>query len=129
MIFHIVVGIVSESAVRVAAAEVIMGVLTFFSAVAASSGLDGLRPSGSRSRQHSAAVAVDAERRRVARELHDVIGHHLAVIGLQARRFAADERSGSAARNIDELARLAAEDLRRMVRPPADREGDEPGPA
>jgi signal transduction histidine kinase len=84
----------------------------------------GFPPSWSRSRRGSEAgtfarLAVRRERARIARELHDIVSHHLAVIVVQAgagrvasagngdaaERFRSIRRSGDEA--LDEISRLA----------------------
>ncbi|MGN6131625.1 MAG: sensor histidine kinase, partial [Nocardioidaceae bacterium] len=63
------------------------------------------------------AAAYD-ERARVARELHDAVGHSLTVIALQAggaRRVAGDD-PGRAAATLDALAGVADEGLRELRR-------------
>lgn len=57
--------------------------------------------------------AVRRERTRIARELHDVLGHRLVVIGLYARMLPESVRAG--ARAIDGLARVAMQDVRQVV--------------
>lgn len=88
-------------------------------------------------REERAARAVTAERERIARELHDVVTHHVSVIVIQAgaalRAF--DRRPGdarSALEAIDDAGRRALADMRRLlgiVRPSAaDGEALEPMP-
>lgn len=78
-----------------------------------------------------AAQAVGDERRRIARELHDVVAHHVAVMGVLAtgaRRAAARERGGgggggqtgettveSALATIEETGRTALREMRRLL--------------
>lgn len=60
--------------------------------------------------------AVGRERRRIARELHDVIGHRLVVIMMMARRSENGEFAGTDyACAIDETARDAMVELRRVI--------------
>ena len=64
--------------------------------------------------------AVGTERVRIARELHDVVGHHVAVIGIQtaaARRTfeVAPERATTAMLQAEETARSASRDLRLLL--------------
>jgi len=61
--------------------------------------------------------AVEAERLRIARELHDVLGHHLTVINLQAeaalaRHTTRPELAGTALSTISAASRDALGDLR-----------------
>ncbi|MFB9236380.1 sensor histidine kinase [Plantactinospora siamensis] len=67
-----------------------------------------------------AEQAVADERRRIARELHDVVAHHVSVMGVLATgarrtlardRAAADEALGS----IEETGRTALRELRRLL--------------
>ncbi|MEU4426218.1 sensor histidine kinase [Actinoplanes sp. NPDC024001] len=64
--------------------------------------------------------AVIGERVRIARELHDVVAHHVSVMGIQASacRRALDKdpaRARSALTAIEEGARTAVDELRRML--------------
>ena len=67
-----------------------------------------------------AAQAVTDERQRIARELHDVVAHHVSVIGVLA---AAARRTGqrdpeatdSALASIEETSRSAMRELRRLL--------------
>lgn len=64
--------------------------------------------------------ALDEERLRVARELHDVVGHHLAVIGIHsgvARRMVGKdaEEATTAMLQVETSARGATLDLRRLL--------------
>ncbi len=84
-------------------------------------------------RAAAAREAVADDRVRIAREVHDVVGHALAGIALQARagrRLLERDpaRAGEALRTIDELATGALGDTRTavgLIRAPA---GDAPGP-
>lgn len=75
-------------------------------------------------------AAVAEERRRIARELHDVVSHHVTVMTVQAQGAAAalhtgrDEQVGKALDSISESGRTALTDLRTMV---AVLRADEPG--
>ena len=73
-----------------------------------------------REREQRAALAVAEERERIARELHDVVTHHVSVIVIQAGaalraldRRPADARAALEA--IDGSARAALTDMRRML--------------
>jgi signal transduction histidine kinase len=71
-------------------------------------------------RQRAAAEAVAAERRRMARELHDVVSHSVSVMVLQAagarRVLAADpERAQQALSQIEGLGKQSMTELRRLL--------------
>jgi signal transduction histidine kinase len=73
-----------------------------------------------REREAEAERAVGQERQRIARELHDVVTHHVSVIVIQAgAALRALERRPTDAREaieaIDATARLALADMRRML--------------
>ncbi|GAA3907341.1 sensor histidine kinase [Actinoplanes auranticolor] len=64
--------------------------------------------------------AVIGERVRIARELHDVVAHHVSVMGIQAsacRRMLDKnpERARTALTAVEDSARTAVEELRRML--------------
>jgi signal transduction histidine kinase len=68
-----------------------------------------------------ATTAVDEERRRIARELHDVVGHALGVIAVQAGAERATLPSGAPVSSLETLAtiehtaRQALTEMRRML--------------
>ena len=65
-----------------------------------------------------AREAVDAERSRIARDLHDSMGHALTLIALQsgsARERAADERTRDLLQGIETTSRSAMTDLHRLL--------------
>ncbi|UUT35379.1 histidine kinase dimerization/phosphoacceptor domain-containing protein [Microbacterium elymi] len=70
------------------------------------------------SREERAAAAVDAERLRIARELHDVIAHGVSVMVVQAG--AADAALGkdatTARRAVQAIERTGTEALRKLAR-------------
>lgn len=71
-------------------------------------------------RERSAKRAVSSERLRIARELHDVVAHHVSVMGVQAgaaRRVLAREPEKAAASlsAIESDARSAIEELHRIL--------------
>jgi signal transduction histidine kinase len=75
-----------------------------------------------RERELTARAAVDEERRRIARELHDVVAHHVSVMTLHAgaleRRLAAadaDAASREAAAGIRASGQQAMTELRRLL--------------
>ncbi|SDT77786.1 sensor histidine kinase [Actinoplanes derwentensis] len=68
----------------------------------------------------AAERAVLTERVRIARELHDVVAHHVSVMGIQASacRRALDKdpvRARTALASVEEGARTAVDELRRML--------------
>ncbi|MFK4484261.1 MULTISPECIES: sensor histidine kinase [unclassified Curtobacterium] len=81
-------------------------------------------------RERSAAQAVTIERVRIARELHDVVAHHVSLMGVQAgaarRVIDRDPDQATASLGVvEESARTAVEELRRMLG--TLRSADEPG--
>uniref|UniRef100_A0A942T7E9 histidine kinase n=1 Tax=Neobacillus citreus TaxID=2833578 RepID=A0A942T7E9_9BACI len=71
-------------------------------------------------RARSEAQAVTLERVRIARELHDVVAHHVSLMGVQAgaARRVIDrdpERAETALGVVEDSARTAVEELRRML--------------
>ncbi len=71
-------------------------------------------------RERSAAQAVTIERVRIARELHDVVAHHVSLMGVQAgaarRVIDRDPAQATASLGVvEDSARTAVEELRRML--------------
>ena len=71
-------------------------------------------------RERTAAQAVTLERVRIARELHDVVAHHVSLMGVQAgaARRVVDRDPAQATTSlgvVEESARTAVEELRRML--------------
>jgi signal transduction histidine kinase len=71
-------------------------------------------------RERSAAQAVTLERVRIARELHDVVAHHVSLMGVQAgaARRVLDrdpEQAAASLAVVEDNARTAVEELRRML--------------
>ena len=71
-------------------------------------------------RERTAAQAVSLERVRIARELHDVVAHHVSLMGVQAgaARRILERDPATAARAIaviEESARTAVEELHTML--------------
>lgn len=71
-------------------------------------------------RQTSAAQAVALDRVMIARELHDVVAHHVSVMGIQAaaaRRIMDrdPDRAAAALKIVEESAHTAIEELRGLV--------------
>jgi signal transduction histidine kinase len=71
-------------------------------------------------REENASQAVFAERVRIARELHDVVAHHVSVIGVQAAgaRRTMDRqpaRAAEALSSIEDSSRRAVAELHRLL--------------
>ncbi len=71
-------------------------------------------------RELEAVRAVLEERGRIARELHDIVAHHVSVMGVQAGAArlamgAAPERAEAALRGVEDSARQAVGEMRRML--------------
>ncbi|PPI43173.1 sensor histidine kinase [Rathayibacter iranicus] len=71
-------------------------------------------------RERSSKRAVSSERLRIARELHDVVAHHVSVMGVQAgaarRVLARDpEKAAASLSAIESDARSAIEELHRIL--------------
>jgi signal transduction histidine kinase len=78
-----------------------------------------------------AARAAAAERMRIARELHDVVAHHVSLVAVQAEAAASllPGRPEQAARSVDligQTARQAMTELRRLLGVLRDAEADNP---
>ena len=76
--------------------------------------------------------AAEAERARIARELHDVVAHHVAVIGVQAGaarmlNAATDGQAHELLGSIEEEAHQAMRELRRLLGVLRHGEGAPPG--
>jgi signal transduction histidine kinase len=66
--------------------------------------------------QRQAGQAATAERARIARELHDVVAHHLSVIVLQAAGTRASGKpAGAALEKIENSARQALDETSRLL--------------
>lgn len=73
-----------------------------------------------RSRLEAADAAVQAERRRIARELHDVVAHHITVInalvgGARATLAPEQEVTREALESAQQTARQAMSEMRRLL--------------
>ena len=73
-----------------------------------------------RERDERARVAVAEERRRIARELHDVIGHSISVMGVQAgavRSILRDDqqREREVLQTVERTGRQAVGEMRRLI--------------
>jgi signal transduction histidine kinase len=82
-----------------------------------------------RERDDSARLAVVEERARIARELHDVVAHHVSLIGVRAgaARMALGtsvEATASALRGIEESSRSAVIEMRQLLDVLRDGDGD-----
>ncbi|MBF8190745.1 sensor histidine kinase [Nonomuraea sp. K274] len=75
---------------------------------------------GERSRRDATDVAVRAERRRIARELHDVVAHHITVInalvgGARATLPPEQEVTRDALESAEQTARQAMSEMRQLL--------------
>jgi signal transduction histidine kinase len=73
-----------------------------------------------REREQRAAAAVADERARIARELHDIVGHSVSVMTVQAsavRRLLRDdqEKEREALQTVEDTGRAALAEMRRLV--------------
>ncbi|MEU6723027.1 histidine kinase [Nonomuraea wenchangensis] len=73
-----------------------------------------------RARNEAADAAVREERRRIARELHDIVAHHITVItalvgGARATLPAEQEVTRDALKSAEQTAREAMTEMRRML--------------
>jgi signal transduction histidine kinase len=80
-------------------------------------------------RERTATQAVTLERVRIARELHDVVAHHVSLMGVQAgaARRVLDRDPAQAAASlavVEQNARTAVEELRRMLGTLRENDGD-----
>jgi signal transduction histidine kinase len=82
--------------------------------------------------ERQAEQAVAAERARIARELHDIVAHHLSVVVLQAAGARASGRPADGAlKKIERSGREALTEMRRLLavlREPRDEPGRYPQP-
>jgi signal transduction histidine kinase len=87
---------------------------------------------GNAALQEQAEQAVAAERDRIARELHDIVAHHLSVVVLQAAGARASGRpTAGALQKIEHSGRQALTEMRRLLgvlRDPRDETGLTPQP-
>lgn len=73
-----------------------------------------------RQREFSSAQAVALDRMQIARELHDVVAHHVSVMGVQAgaarRVLATDsEQAAASLATIEQSSRAAVDELHRLL--------------
>jgi signal transduction histidine kinase len=73
-----------------------------------------------REREQQALIAATAERTRIAREMHDVIAHSLAVMisladGASAKLHSDPERASTAIKDLSRIGRQALGDTRRLL--------------
>lgn len=73
-----------------------------------------------RREQEAADTAVRAERRRIARELHDVVAHHLTVInalvgGARATMATSQDDARDALRSAEQTSRAALAEMRQLL--------------
>jgi signal transduction histidine kinase len=81
-----------------------------------------------RRRLRLTAEAVATERRRIARELHDAVGHGLIVIAMNARRLPAiSAQTQPVAQAIDDAVQTTVADVRRLIKGLREEDGTPPG--
>jgi signal transduction histidine kinase len=85
-----------------------------------------------RERDQQGELAAAAERARIAREMHDVVAHHLTVMvalsdGAAAASIADPSRAAEAMRAVSSTGRQALADTRRLLGVLAERDGDSEG--
>ena len=83
-------------------------------------GLEERAATAERERDHLATIAVAQERATIARELHDIVAHSMAVMIVQAdgASYVLDrdpEQARQAIRQVGDTGREALEDMRRLV--------------
>ena len=119
--------VVLDAVIGLAEQQTLVGVAQFALLISGSGG--GVAVAGSSictsrqlraARQEIAHLAVEAERLRFARDLHDLLGHDLAHIALksevgEAFVLAAPERAAAALREIGDAARTALREVRAAV--------------
>lgn len=105
------------------ATEGVAGFVTFYLAIAAAWGVGAWlrlsREAEAERRRHVAAATRVAERTTIARELHDVVTHHVTamVVQAEAARYltAAPERLDQTLRTITDTGRRSLTDLRHLL--------------
>ncbi len=85
-----------------------------------------------RERDQQGALAAAAERARIAREMHDIVAHHLTVMvtlsdAAIAASAASPERAAEVMRSVSATGRRALADTRRLVGVLRQRSGPDPG--
>jgi signal transduction histidine kinase len=85
-----------------------------------------------RERDQQAALAVAAERTRIAREMHDIVAHHLTVMvtlseAAVAASASSPERATDVMRSVAATGRRALADTRRLLGVLRQRPGQDPG--
>jgi len=85
-----------------------------------------------RERDHQGALAAAAERARIAREMHDIVAHHLTVMvtlseAAVAASAASPERATEVMRTVSATGRRALADTRRLLGVLRQRPGEDPG--
>jgi two-component system sensor histidine kinase DesK len=98
---------------------VMIGLIGVFIGIATGMGIEGgrLRRHLNRAEQRVSTLAVAAERERIARDLHDILGHSLTAIsiksGLAARLAEVDPTAAKAQMaEVEQIARVALGDVR-----------------